>query len=343
MKILILKPSSLGDVIQALPVLRHLRRAYPDAEIRWWIAEGLAPLLEGDPDLDGVIPFARGSWFRPRETGKMLGQIAGLRGQHYDWVIDLQGLFRSGLFAWLSKGSHVIGLENLKEGAPAFFDQSVPRPSSEAHAVDWYLSVLDVMGVPREGEIDWLPERHDISDPIKRAWNLSEGPLISLVPGARWKNKRWPVSYFQELVLSLAQSHPDCRFAILGGAGDHEMGDQIAAISPTRCIDLTGKTDLLQLIEWVRYSSLLVTNDTGPMHVGAALNTPMVSIFGPTKPSHTGPYGMVDSVLQEKLLPCVPCMKSSCREKVWQDCLVRVTPAMTLAAVARELSKQDGA
>lgn len=309
-----------------MPVLRHLRLAYPDAEIRWWIAKGLAPLFEDDPDLNGIIPFARGSWFRPAETARMLGQIAGLRRARYDLVIDLQGLFRSGLFAWLSRGGHVIGLENHKEGAPAFFDQSVPRPSASAHAVDWYLSVLDTIGVARDQEFEWIPERSEIASDIAKVWNLGEEPLITLCPGARWKNKRWPAGYFQELVLGMARKYKDARFAIIGGPEDSPLGDQIAAISPTRCIDLTGKTNLREMIEWVRKSSILITNDTGPMHVGAALKTPMVTLFGPTNPSHTGPYQMLDSVIQDQTLKCIPCMKAHCKREPWQDCLLKVKP-----------------
>jgi len=337
-KILILKPSSLGDVIQALPVLRHLRLAYPDAEIHWWIAKGLAPLLEDDPDLDGLVPFSRAGWFRPAATGNMLGQITRLRAMEFDWVVDLQGLFRSGLFAWLTQGKCTIGLENPKEGAPAFHDISVPRPGPSSHAVDWYLAVLDRMGVPRSPEFLWLPERPGVGNRLKELWNLDGEPLVTLCPGARWRNKRWPAEHFQELVLNLSRRFGDCRFALIGGGEDQELGDQISAVCPTRCIDLTGHTSLPEMIEWIRLSSLLITNDTGPMHAGAALGTPMISLFGPTNPNHTGPYGQRGSVLQTPSLSCVPCMKPYCLRDPWMDCLKQLTPGMVAEVAVSHLA-----
>ena len=141
LKILILKPSSLGDVVQALPVLRLLKRHLPASEIHWWIDSGLAPLLEGDPDLTGVVRFERKRWASLPHWPEMLRSIAGMRAQKFDWVIDLQGLARSGAFAWLANGQLLAGLDEAREGARGFYDIIVPRASFHTHAVDWYLAV----------------------------------------------------------------------------------------------------------------------------------------------------------------------------------------------------------
>ena len=147
-KILILKPSSLGDVVQALPVLRLIKRHLPASEIYWWIDSNLAPLLEGDPDLAGVVLFERRRWAAPRHWGEIWRSVRWLRQQDFDWVIDLQCLMRSGVFAWLANGKLSIGLDEPREGARGFYDHIVRRPSPLTHAVDWYLRVLPVLGVP---------------------------------------------------------------------------------------------------------------------------------------------------------------------------------------------------
>ena len=148
MKILILKPSSLGDVVQALPVLRLLKLHLPDSEIFWWVDSNLAPLLENDPDLAGVIRFERRGWAAPQNWLNLCRQIQWARAQSFDWVIDLQCLARSGAFAWLANGKFLIGLDEPREGARGFYDVVVSRRSFQTHAVDWYLDVLRVLNVP---------------------------------------------------------------------------------------------------------------------------------------------------------------------------------------------------
>src|SRR5580698_2705219 len=129
LKILILKPSSLGDVIQALPVLRLLKLHRPDSEIFWWIDAGLAPLLEDDPDLTGIIRFERKRWGKPRYWPEMLRSIRGMREKNFDLVIDLQCLARSAVFAWLAHGKELVGLDEVREGARGFYDLVVTRKS----------------------------------------------------------------------------------------------------------------------------------------------------------------------------------------------------------------------
>ena len=220
MKILILKPSSLGDVVQALPVLRLLKRHLPASEIYWWIDSRLAPLLEGDPDLAGVVRFERQRWAAPRHWPEMLAQRPLAAAQNFDWVIDLQCLVRSGVFAWLANGKLSVGLDEPREGARGFYDLIVPRPSALTHAVDWYLRVLPVLGVPVHGDFQWLPgapRRGRIAaaqmaggrgavdcPPTRRA--LAEQTLAGRI--------------FAELVRLLAPANPGCRFAILGGEED---------------------------------------------------------------------------------------------------------------------------
>jgi lipopolysaccharide heptosyltransferase II len=336
LKILILKPSSLGDVIQALPVLRLLKLHRPEAEIFWWIDSGLAPLLEGDPDLAGIVRFERKRWGKPRHWPEMFRSIHGLREKNFDLVIDLQCLARSAIFAWLSRGKELVGLDEVREGARGFYDLAVPRKSFYTHAVDWYLSVLPHLGVPVHNRFTWLPPRSAVAADVQRKWPEA-GRWIALQPGARWQNKRWPVEHFAGLVRSLAKSHPDLRFAILGDKGDQLLGEIISEAAPEHCLDLCGKTSLLEMVEWIRRCELMVTNDTGPMHAAAALGKPLVALFGPTEPRRTGPYGQLENVLRIDL-PCSPCLKPKCTFAKPDECLRALSPAQVLARVQQKLT-----
>jgi lipopolysaccharide heptosyltransferase II len=340
LKILILKPSSLGDVIQALPVLRLLKLHHPASEIFWWIDSALAPLIEGDPDLTGVVRFERQRWSKPRHWPEMFHSIRWLRAQKFDLVIDLQCLLRSAMFAWLTRGKKLVGLDDAREGARGFYDLAAQRKTFHTHAVDWYLSVLPLLGVPVHKNFVWLPERPAIAAAVRQKWKLEIGnwKWIVLQPGARWENKRWPVEYFADLVRQTAAKYPDTRFAILGSGGDKPLGEIISRAAPNRCLNLCGATSLLEMIEWVRRCELMVTNDTGPMHVAAALSKPLVALFGPTEPRRTGPYGQLENILRIDL-PCSPCLSADCTYYAKpNECLKGLSPALAFERVQRLLA-----
>jgi heptosyltransferase-1 len=337
LKILILKPSSLGDVVQALPVLRLLKLHWPKSEIFWWIDSTLASLLESDPDLAGVIRFERRRWASPRHWPEAIQSIRWMREKRFDLVIDLQCLARSGAFAWLAKGELLVGLDEVREGARGFYDVVARRASYHTHAVDWYLETLKIIGVPVHWNFCWLPEQRDVASEIRRKWDLPAKRWIVLQPGARWENKRWPVENFAELVRRLAASDPSLGFAVLGSRAEEKLGAAIAREVPERCLDLTGKISLPEMIEWIRLGTLMVTNDTGPMHVAAAMQKPLVGLFGPTEPRRTGPYGQIENGLQTPL-PCVPCMKPHCHWPNPLECLRSLSPLRVFQRIQRQLN-----
>jgi lipopolysaccharide heptosyltransferase I len=336
MRVLIIKPSSLGDVVQALPVLRLIKQHHPSSEIHWWIDAGLAPLLQGDPDLASAILFERERWRAPWRWPEAWQTLLALRRRRFDWVIDLQGLARSGIVAWLANGAFTVGVDDPREGARGFYDLAIPRPSYGTHAVDWYLSVLPALGVPVHRRFTWLPKRLDAAAAVLEKWPVAGARWLALHPGASWLNKRWPPEYYAELVRALAKAEPDLRFAILGGSDDSAWGESLAAVAPARCLNLMGRTSLPELVEWIRLSEAIVTNDTGPMHVAAALGTRIVAIFGPTDPHRTGPYGQLEGVAQASL-PCVPCMKDQCRYHKPLECLRVIQPSAIVARVRARL------
>jgi heptosyltransferase-1 len=337
-KILILKPSSLGDVVQALPVLRLLKLHWPDSEIFWWVDVNLAPLLEGDPDLAGIVRFDRRRWTSPLNWQEMWRSIRWMRDQSFDLVIDLQCLARSGAFAWLANGKCLVGLDEPREGARGFYDIIARRESFHTHAVDWYLAVLKTIGVPVHWNFNWLPERPAIANEVKRqAESFAGSRWIIIQPGARWLNKRWPAENYAALVQQIAATHPEVRFAILGGNEDRELGATISRADSQRCLDLTGKIPLPEMVEWIRRSELMISNDTGPMHVAAALGKRVVAIFGPTEPRRTGPYGQLANVIRMEL-PCAPCMKSNCNYFKPMECLRGISTEKVFDRIAKQWS-----
>lgn len=326
-------------MVQALPVLRLLKKHRPDSRVYWWIDHRLAPLLEGDRDLEGLVHFERQRWAHPKNWHELVRSIFWARDQKFDWVIDLQCLARSGAFAWLANGALTVGLDERREGARGFYDLIARRESYYTHAVDWYRAVLPLLGVPGDERFEWLPTRPAVATALRKRYPIGEGRWVALQPGARWQNKRWPVARYAELVKALRARHPDLRFAILGGQEDRELGAAITNPNgrPQECLDLTGRLSLPEMVEWIRASAIMVTNDTGPMHVAAAIGVPVIGLFGPTEPRRTGPYGQVQFTLQATALACVPCMKSTCHHRPHLECLETFPVERVVAAVERRL------
>ena len=347
LKILILKPSSLGDVIHALPVLRLLKGHWPRSRIHWWLDANLVPLLEHDPDLAAIHPFERRRWAAPHRWPEIFSSIRAMREERFDMAIDLQGLARSSMFAWLANAGTVIGLDNPREGgregARAMYDLTPPRAPARTHAVDRYLAVLPLLGAPVHWDFQWLPPQPEAAWRVRDTWAPEDGRTrwIVLLPGGRWDNKRWPARYFVELAKRFGDI-PETKLVVLGSEGERPLGEEIAAAAPKRCLNLAGSTTLNEMIEWIRLSRLTISNDTGPMHVAAALRRPVIAIFGPTAPWNTGPYGQLENVIQVASLPCVPCLKSKCAYREPLACLHAISPDVVFEK-ARQALARNGA
>jgi len=304
MKLAIVKLSSLGDVIHALPVARALRRARPDAHLTWIVEAREYALLKDHPDLDVVVPVDTRLWrrliWRPAGARQVVGKVARLtsriRSARFDVAIDLQGLMKSGLLMAYTGAPLRIGFsaDHCRERLNCLFTNRRVRPPARAvHVVDQYLSLLVPLGV-EPGPVEFhvpipaLAERR-MDEFLGEQGVKRHDLLVAINPGAGRHNKRWPVAHFRRLADRLAQE-PDVRVLLLWGPDEIHMARQIRDGLHPRAI-LAPPTDLHELAALLRRSALMVANDTGPLHLAAALGTATVGLFGPTRAERNGPYG----------------------------------------------------
>ena len=302
-KILIVKPSSLGDVVHSLPFLNALKQCFPEAGIDWVIADGLEGLLEGNPMINRLWVIKKDSWKKIRNARHTILEVKLLFGQlkqeKYDLVIDLQGLLRSGMITSAAGAPVRVGLKEAREGSRVFYTHTV-EGGKNIHAVDRYLKIAGYLGCGVSGVSFPLPSIEKPSFPVP-----SDGYAV-LVPGARWKTKRWPAEHFGKLALLLREAT-----VIVGSRSDSDTADEIVSLSKSKAMSLAGKTDLKDLIGIMRRARFVVSNDSGPMHIAAALGIPVFAIFGPTDPARTGPYGEGHTIIRSDVT-CAPCLKRSC-------------------------------
>ncbi len=336
-RILLVKLSSFGDVLHALPTLEALRAAYPDAHITWLVETAYAPLLAGHPALDEVWLAPR---LRPREflsgpnPARLRTLLTHLRAQPFDLVVDVQGLLKSAIWVALARSPRKVGYDRTRELSYLALTERVPPFDPEAHAVRRYLNLAHYLGAPP------APPRFRLN--LDAAVDISallppgdDRPLAVLHPGARWATKLWPAASWATLAAHLHSR--GLRVAITGSAADQELVASIIGLTQTPIINLAGRTSLAELAGVLRRAKLAVTTDTGAMHLAAALETPMVALFGPTAPWRTGPFGPGHQVVRLEL-SCSPCFQRRCPAP---RCLSDLPAERVMAACEKILSKPE--
>jgi heptosyltransferase-1 len=313
-KILIIKPSSLGDVVHSLPFLNAVRICFSKAEIHWVIAKGFEGLLEGHPMINKLWIINKDAWKSIKNVGSTVKEIEFLfkefKKEHFDLVVDLQGLLRSGVITAATGAPLRVGFSEAREGSRVFYTHKV-KGGKDIHAVNRYLRIAAFLGCDTSDICFPFPMDNQSSSSIFHPSSLIPHPskdYVVLVPGARWKTKIWPPENFGELSSKLPLST-----VIVGSKKDMDIANKIVAQSNGNSISLAGKTDLKGLIEVMRGAKFVVSNDSGPMHIAAALGIPVFTIFGPTDPSRTGPYGKGHTVIREDI-SCSPCFKRTCND-----------------------------
>ena len=315
---LILKPSSMGDIVQAMPVLTALREGRPEARVWWMAAKPFTGLLEDHPRLEGVIPFDRKrygqAWWNPAAMRDLLGFLRDLRRHEFTLVLDLQGLLRTGLFARLSGARDRVGFAAARELAPLFYTERVAVPAPDMHSVDRYLLVARAVGLAAPKATDHLPvtpaARARARDMLAEAGLGRDEPFVVVGADARWATKLWPAERYAR-VIDRVRAETGGRAVLVGGPDGRAVAGRIGEAAAEAPLDLVGRTTLKELVGLIAEARAMVTNDSGPMHVAAAVGTPTVAIFGPTNPDRTGPYGPGHRVMTADV-PCRPCYKRQC-------------------------------
>ena len=342
MNILIVKLSAIGDVIHTLPALNALRRHFPQARITWLVEEAAAGLIMGHPALDRVIVSRRKTWLKGLRTGRrreypgeMRSFVRLLRDTHYDVILDFQALLKSALLIALCRGTRKIGFGRgmaHMEHSYVFLNERIPAVSMEIHALVRNLMMLEPLGIrSREIVYDLPVSRQD----RRAAQALLDGcglgkttPLVAVNPVAKWPSKLWGNRKFSRLADRMVEKN-GAGLYFTGGPEDRPTVDAIIGGMRHPAVNLAGKTTLKTLAALYRRSDLLVSTDTGPMHLGAAVGTPVVAIFGPTAPWRTGPYGTGHRVIRHDSA-CSPCFKRVCEK---MDCMDRITVEQVFQAV----------
>ncbi len=333
-RILIVKLSSFGDVLHALPTLEALRAAFPTAHLTWLVEAAYAPLLQNHPALDEVWPAPRlrpGSILRGGNPGLLAGLVRRLRSSQFDLVIDLQGLLKSAVWVALARSRRKLGYDRTREGSYRVLTDRVAPYDREAHAVLRYLNLAHHLGAPVQ------PPRFRLGlDAEVEVGHLlpgdARGGLVVLHPGARWPSKLWVPPAWAQLGDWLVREH-GLRVVITGSAADQGLAEDILAQMQEPALSLAGRTTLPELAAVLRRARFMVTTDTGAMHLAAALETPVAALFGPTAPWRTGPFGTGHQVVRLGL-ECSPCFKRRCPNP---RCLTGLTPEMAQAACKKIL------
>lgn len=323
-RVLLIKPSSLGDIVHALPVLHGLRCRYPHAHVAWLVGTSFVPLLADHPALSEVIPFDRRHYGRVGRswpaTRDFLRFLRELRSRRFDLVIDLQGLFRSGLLTRATGAKVRIGFADARELAWMAYTHRLPAAAGDVHAVDRNRQTLALLGVeegPAVFDLALQPQERAAAGGLLAAAGIQpDEPFLAVLPGARWETKQWPPERFGGTINQIADQ-VGVRSVLLGGAEERVLCDQIAEICLKTPVNLAGRTGLRELIALIERAAVVLCHDSGPMHVAAALKRPLVCISGPTNPRRTGPYGQPEAVIRLDL-PCSPCYLrrlSQCRHE----------------------------
>lgn len=332
MNILLVRLGALGDIIHAVPAAAALRAAFPDARIDWLVDRRHRAIVDLVTVIDRVIPL------EGRSVAGWLESARVMRQARYDAALDLQGLMKSAVLARMSGAPRIIGFSvwHLREkSARPFYSETGEAEAGEApHVIQKNLRMLRTLGV------EDTTIRFPLAEPASRAlddvrsWVGVGTPFALINPGAAWPNKRWPPRRFGE-VASFLRDVRGMPSIVLWGPGEEALAREVvdASSGAARLAPPTGLTDLLQL---ARAAALMVSGDTGPLHIATAAGTPTVSIFGPTDPARNGPFA--DGDVSVSRFPSCGCQYDRrCHRSAW--CLDGVAVSEVTAAIQQRLTQ----
>ena len=306
-RILIIKLGAIGDVVHSLPVLATLRACHPKAHLAWAVEEKAAPVLEGNRDLDELILLERKKMSSASGLFYFRRWLQEIRKKSFDAALDLHNLFKSGIIAYASHAPVRIGFRKLREGNFLFMNHRVKPQPHHRHAVEKYLSLLEPLGLHEPQWVRRFPLVWDPKDEvaIDRFW-VQQGfsqtnPVVALNPGANWPSKCWSPDRYAKVADRLTKQR-GIRVLVLWGPGERPLAEAVAGDMTEKAV-IAPETTLKQLMVLIKRCRLLISGDSGPLHIAAALNVPTVALFGPSDPKRNGPYGEGHTVVQSVLPP----------------------------------------
>lgn len=347
-RVLLVRMGALGDIVHALPVLAALRARRPDIDVDWLVDaryEAVLALVDGvrqrivvrakaDSADDGAVRFGG--------VGGMLWAIHELQRRRYAVAIDLQGLIKSAMFARLSGAARVIGFERsaLREPLASWcYDAHVPV-DDRGHVVHKNLAVLSAIGMKSAGVVfPWALVRSTVCDEVLALPAVRQSAGLALVnPGAAWENKRWPPERFGALAAGLAARH-GLMSVVTWGPGERERADAVVQASGGHAV-ASPPTTLHDVLALARAARLCVSGDTGPLHLAASVGTPIVGLFGPTRPERNGPW-LASDVSVSRAGECVCFHKRTCLKGA--ACIERIAVDEVLEACTTRLGRLERA
>lgn len=341
-RFLLVRLGALGDIVHAIPVAAALRRAYPTARIDWLVSGKHREILDLVPSIDRRLAIKDRSG--SGGGASFMSAIRGIRQTKYDAAIDLQGLIKSAVISRLSGATRVIGFNGkyAREPLARLFYTDVHDPGGEGmyatsekrHVVDINLGLLSALGIePSKPEFPIEIRPSVVAHAMAEA---AGGRYALLNPGAAWPNKRWPPPRLAALAFAL-RDRRNLKSVVLWGPGEFELAEEVVASAGGAAI-ISPQTTVADVVALARGAAVMVSGDTGPTHIAAAVGTPIVGIYGPTRPERNGPWVPDDETVSKADI-CQCHHFRAC--KVERMCLLDVQVEDVLAAVERRLAAAE--
>ncbi len=332
--ILIILHGSIGDVTRALPLANLIRRGYTKATIAWSIEPPAHPLVEQHPAVDRVILFDRSLWWKA--AAPFLRQI---RSGHFDLVLDLQRIFKSGVISRWTGAPYRIGFHrhDCKEFNWLFNNQYIPATGESVSKLDHYLKFAEFLAL-EPYPIEWKIRLSEGEQGRVEKMLRGVGPSFAVFfVGSKWESKRWFPNQTAKSAAEI-QKRFGLEIVLLGGREDVRFAEEVASFGSLRVTNYVGKTSLREAIGILSRARVAIGPDTGLMHLSAAVGTPVVSLWGATSPVRTGPYGYDELVLQGKAA-CSPCYLRRC--PIGRICMQSINVEEVSAKVEKALSERN--
>lgn len=339
-KILIIKLRAIGDVVLATPVISNLRKAFPEATIDFLTEKQAADVVLKHPDLDTVLILDKNylkNLLPVKRLTEYIKFVNNLKRTKYDLVFDLFGNPRSAFLSYFTGANYRVGyIFRLRK---LFYTHVTENRGDQVHEVEFNLDALRRLGIPIVEKQLYFPITHSAREYISHFWidyELEDRFVVAINASGGWSTKRWPREYFAQLADQMANCYA-ATVLLIWGPGERQEADQIAALMTAPAI-LAPATNLKQLAALLERCGLMVTNDSGPMHIAAVVGTPVVAIFGPTNPKYQGPYGLMHEVVVKAGLECLGCNGVTCKIGT-NECMVDLSVNTVMKAVEKAVNK----